>query len=269
MRCASVRKKGSLDQCPVAPVYGHTLCGRHARCKKPVLWVDVHRTRHAGLVRAQALIRGYLVRTRLALGGVGVLRRKGLTNDEDLVTLTETSCIDPFHYISVTESDKTWAFEFPTLFTWTLQSETPVNPYTKVPLSHDTQTRLFRMWTYRLRHRETTTVLSFHEACRLLAQVFQSKGFADIGASSFATVPKVVWGRVFRLLQQEFLAAYPLDSLVRRRGLLQCRRMEAMFPALSAPQYCQTAASTLLRILVVPRDPYLVCFSILSCFFRC
>ena len=268
-RCASVRKKGSLDQCPVSPVFGHTLCGRHARCKRPVLWTEVHKTRHGGLIRAQALVRGHLVRRRLALGGPGVLRRSGLSNDEDLVTMTETSKIAPFEYFGFSENGKTWAFEFPTLFTWALRSDVPINPYTKVALSSETRMRLFRTWCSRIRRRQPHTVLSFPETCRLLARIFQDNGFTDIGAQSFLDVPKGMWIRFFRILQQELLAMYAETDLVRRRGIMMCRRMEHFIHAGTHQVFCEISATNLLRLLTIPRDPYLVCFSVLSCFYRC
>jgi hypothetical protein len=267
-RCASVRKKGSLEQCPVAPVFGHTLCGRHARCKQPVLWIDVHRHRHRHLIRAQALIRGYLVRARLGLAGPGVLRRSGLSNDEDLVTTAETTRIDPFEYFAFTENGKIWAFEFPTLFTWALRSDVPINPYTKVPLSSDTRARLFRIWCFQIRHRKAHVSLTFLETCRLLARIFQDNGFADIGTRSFLDLLKGTWVRFFRVLQQELLTMYPESDLVRRRGIILCRRMEHFIHAGTHQVFCEISATNLLRLLTVPRDPYLLCFSILSCFYR-
>lgn len=267
-RCASVRKKGSLDPCPVPCLRGHTLCGRHARCKTPVLWVNVHQSRHSGLVRAQALIRGHLVRARLALAGPGVLRRSGLANDEDLATMTETRRIPPFDYVSFEENGKVWAFEFPTLFAWVLRSEVPANPYTKVPLTTETRRRLFQLWVARVRSRQSSP-LAFTESCRFLGHIFQDNGFADIGTTSFADLPKVTWIRFYRVLQQELLTLYPVDNLVRRRGIILCRRMEHFAPITGSSQYCQISTATLLRLLTVPPNPYLVCFSVLSCFYRC
>lgn len=268
-RCASVRKKGSVDQCPAHPVFGHTLCGRHARCKQPVLWADLHATRDAGLVRAQALIRGHLVRRRLALGGPGVLRRGGLSNDEDLVTMTEMTRIHPSEFIGFTENGKTWGFEFPTLFTWCLRSETPVNPYTKVPLSTEIRKRLFRMWISRIRNRRVPAELTFVEICQFLAHIFVDNGFADIGAQSFADVPRSTWIQFFRVLQQELLVMYPETSVLRRRGIMICRRMEHFMNSGPSHTYCLISTSNLLRLLTIPRDPYLLCFSVVSSFYRC
>lgn len=273
-RCASVRKKGSLDQCPTRPVYGHTLCGRHARCKHPVLWADVHRTRHAGLIRAQALVRGFLLRRQLALGGPGVLSRKDLANDDDLATLTETARMCPFDYFGFAENGKTWAFEFPTLFAWVLRTATPVNPYTKVPLSTDVRKRLFRMWAYRVRHRRAPSLTmdardQLRHTANYLAQIFVDNGFTDIGPQSFLDLPKSTWTQFFWTLQRDLIAMYAETHGLRRRGLTICRRMNFFIPHTTPSQYALIAQENLLRLLTYPRDPYLLCFTILSCFYRC
>lgn len=273
-RCASVRKKGSLDQCPARPVYGHTLCGRHARSKHPMLWADVNRTRHAGLIRAQAVVRGFLLRRQLALGGPGVLKRGDLANEEDLATLSDTRSMSPFDYFGFTENGKTWAFEFPTLFAWVLRTATPVNPYTKVPLATDVRKRLFRMWSYRIRHRRAPSLAmdlrdQLRHTANYLAQVFTDNGFTDIGPQSFLDLPKSTWTQFFWTLQRELIALYDETHVLRRRGLTICRRMNFFIPTTTAFQYAVVAQENLLRLLTYPRDPYLLCFTILSCFYRC
>jgi len=214
-------------------------------------------------------VRGHLVRRRLALGGPGVLRRSGLANDEDLVTMNEMTRIPPFDYVGFTENGKTWGFEFSTLFAWSVRSEAPLNPYTKVPLSSETRKRMFRMWVDRVRHHQLPGALSFSETCCFLAQIFQDNGFADVGARSFLEVSKTTWIRFFRTLQQELLAMLPETSLLRRRGILTCRRMEHFFHTLGSAVFCQIAVTNLLRLMTIPTEPYLFCFSVLSCFFRC
>jgi hypothetical protein len=183
--------------------------------------------------------------------------------------MTETSKIDPFEYFGFTENGKTWGFEFLTLFLWALRSNVPINPYTKVALSSDTRVRLFRTWCFRIRHRKAPNVLSSLETCRLLARIFQDNGFMDIGAQSFLDVPKGTWVRFFRILQQELLAMYAETDLVRRRGIMTCRRMEHFIHTGTHQVFCDISATNLLRLLTIPRDPYLLCFSILSCFYRC
>lgn len=235
-----------------------------------MLWADVHRDRHAGLVRAQAWVRGFLVRRQLALGGPGVLRRTDLANPEDLYTMTETSRISPFDYFGFTETGKTWAFEFPTLFMWVLRSADPVNPYTKVPLSTETRKRLFRMWSYRVRHRRAPVLTGdqLRHTANYLAQIFVDNGFLDIGPQSFLELPKATWTQFFWVLQRELIAMYAETHGLRRRGLMICRRMNFFIPNTTPSQYALIAQENLLRLLTYPRDPYLLCFTVLSCFYR-
>ena len=94
------------------------------------------------MVRAQALVRGWLLRKRLALGGPGVLRRSLVTNDEDLVTCESKETIRPFEYFGFEENGKVWCFSFPSLWKWAVRSHQPVNPYTKVPLDIETRKRM-------------------------------------------------------------------------------------------------------------------------------
>jgi hypothetical protein len=189
-------------------------------------------------------------------------------NDEDLVTMNETTRIHPLDYFGFEENGKTWAFESSTLFAWSLRSEIPNNPYTKTPLSVETRKRLFRLWSYRIRHRQGPNVFSVVETCRFLARIFQDNGFADVGTRSFLDITKPTWIRFYRVLQQELLTTYSETNTIRRRGVIVCRRMEHFVPTASSQAYCAIACTHLLRLMAVPRDPYLLCFSALSCFYR-
>ena len=140
--CASVRKRGSLDQCPLKALTGHTLCGVHARSKAVMLWAVVNQDKVGAATRVQAWIRGILLRRRLRLGGPGVLRRTGLSNDDDLVTCESSDRQYPLDYFAFEENGKVWWFDFGTLWKWAQRSTEPANPYTKVPLSVETRTRL-------------------------------------------------------------------------------------------------------------------------------
>jgi hypothetical protein len=201
------------------------------------------------------------------------LCRTVLANTEDLHTMTETSRISPFDYFGFTENGKTWAFEFPTLFAWVLRSANPVNPYTKVPLSSDTRKRLFRMWSYRVRHRRAPALTmdardELPHTANYLAQIFADNGFTDIGPQSFLELPKSTWVQFFWMLQRELIAMYAETNRLRRRGLMICRRMNFFVPNTTPSQYALIAQENLLRLLTYPRDPYLMCFTILSCFYR-
>ena len=188
--------------------------------------------------------------------------------------MNEKEKVHPFEYFGFDENGKTWWFEFATLFTWVLRSETPVNPYTKVLLSTDTRKRLFRMWVYRIKHRQSPVLaMTLHEGpghcANYLAQLFADNGFADVHAQSFLELSKPTWARFFRVLQNELMVAYSETNIIRRRGIILCRRMEHFAPVTTPQQFITTSLQTLLRLMTVPRDPYLVCFMVLSCFYRC
>ena len=130
MRCASVRKKGSDIQCPAKPLFGHTLCGRHAKCKNPILWSTTQHENIHHVIKLQSCIRGWLLRKRLALAGPGVLRRKEVSNDEDFNTMNEKEKVHPMDYFGFEEHGKIWWFEVKSIFQWTTMSFNILNPYT-------------------------------------------------------------------------------------------------------------------------------------------
>lgn len=274
-RCASVRRKDSLDPCPCYALRGHTLCGRHAKMSTPVLWADVFRPTAPRLVRAQARIRGWLVRNRLALAGPGVLNRKDVTNDEDLVTCVSKDDIHPWSYFAFEENGKVWAFAFSTLWTWTRQSLDPTNPYTKVPLSQDTRRRLREMWAYQQRHTVGLPVESLNPLDRLkqrwnvLAQMFRDNGFVDVHPENFLRFTGSEYHTMFALLQQDLMVVLHDKDPQREKIMRYCRRGLALNPPMPSGQYILQAAYVLMVILSIPKNPYSLVFSVLSAFYRC
>ena len=273
-RCASVRKKNSIDPCPCHALRGHTLCGRHAKMSSPVLWVQSFPLTPA-LVRCQARIRGWLVRKRLALAGPGVLSRKDLTNDEELVTCETKERLHPFEYFAFEEAGKVWWFAFPTIWTWCRQSDVPSNPYTKVPLSQDTRRRLREMWSFRHRRNLAVPVESLNPLERLrqrwniLIQTFQDNGFADIHPDEFMRFNGVDCLTMFSLLHQDLLVVLNDRDPHRDAILRYCRRALHSPPALPSGQYILQCSYILMVILSIPKNPYSIVFSVLSAFYRC
>ena len=242
--------------------------------KTPVLWTTVHRERYVGVARIQACVRGWLVRTRLRLAGPGVLSRKGLANDDDLVTCESKDRQHPMTYFAFVENGKTWWFDFQSLWHWTVRSHEPVNPYTKVPLSSDTRKRLRDIWGYHYRHRldlpdEAPT---FGERLRyrwnVLVQTFVDNGFVDLHPNQFLGLNREEYSTMFTLLHQDLLVVLRESDPQREKLLRYCRRGIVTAQAQRSLSVLQSSYIMLL-LLTIPKNPYSMVFSILSALYRC
>lgn len=275
VRCASVRKKGSLDPCDVAALKGHTLCGRHARCRVPVLWAERHATHGRGLEKLQGLIRGWLLRRRLALSGPGVLHRVNLANDEDVFTCESKDRQDPLDYFAFEEAGKTWWFGFASFWHWCSRTHDPVNPYTKVPLSVETRTRLWENWGVRLRSRvslpeePSTYTERLRYRWNVLSQLFSGFGFEDVHPMHFLDMSRTDYASMFILLKPDLEMLLPATDPTRERLLRICSYTARAAHTLQPPQYILQSTYTLLVLLALRRAPYSTAFSILSALLRC
>ena len=275
MLCASVRRKGGTDQCSSPAVRGHTLCGRHAKAKCPTLWSRIHQPRTVCAVKVQALVRGWLVRSRLRLGGPGVLSRAGLANDEELLTCEPKERHPPFEYIAFSEAGKVWWFDVSTLWKWCCQSPTPTNPYTNVPLSADTRKRLRMMWAYHQRHRlplpEESTVYDQRLRSRwnVVCQVFADHGFADALPTSFSAFGAKEFHTMFVLLERDLQVVLSESDPGKARAIRLCRRGIYRAQPVEPRLYVLWSVYTVLLLLTIHKDPYTMTFSVLSALYRC
>ena len=271
IQCIAVRRRGSVDQCPCRAVVGHSLCGKHVRARKVTVWTEVHKC--ADISRIQALFRGWILRKRLSMGGPGVLSRKDLANDEDLVTCEETA--HPMEYFAFTENGKTWWFEFSTIWLWCQKSLEPTNPYTKVPLSADTRKRLRALWAYRRRHGELTPRESdvFEDRLRgrwnILCQAFEDNGFADIHPNQFMRLGKANYYTAFRFLRADLQVSMRSTDPNFQRFMKWTTRGIQDSQRLTTVQYILQASFILMTMACMPADPYIAIFTILSALHRC
>jgi hypothetical protein len=268
--CASVRKKGSLEQCRSKALVGHTLCGIHAKCKVPRLWVDAHQDKVAPLVRIQAWGRGWCIRRRLALAGPGVLRRAGLSNDDDLETCETSDRQFPLDYFAFEENGKVWWFDFATLWKWAQRSTEPSNPYTKVPLSTETRTRLRKVWSYRRRHKEPIPAdpLLFNERLAMrwtiISQAIADCGFGTLPVDPFLNMTMHQYLRVFRFLRDDVEATLPGNRFASH--LIHRCLMTA--GAISSAQFVLQGSYALMAMLCHTESPFPLAFCILSALHR-
>lgn len=263
-RCAAVRKKGARDQCPVPAMKGHSLCRRHAAARTPVLWKEVHKA--SPVVRIQALARGWLLRRRLALAGPGVLSRKDLVNDDDLFTCESKDRQYPLNYFAFEEARKIYWFDAENLWQWMARSVEPVNPYTKIPLSNDVRKRL-REWGWRNRI-SCTDIDSTEETLRrrwnLIVHIFRENGFIDTHPMQFANFDRTDFKTMFVFLERDLQIVVPEKDIYRGRLLRICRRGQK-----GDGDEILHSVFLVLKMLSIPKDPYVLVFSILSAFMRC
>lgn len=272
MKCASIRKRGSTDQCGAPPLRGHTLCGRHARMKSPTLWSDQYAHKKPGVVRIQACVRGWLVRTRMTLGGPGILRRKDVMNDEDLVTYDEKDKVHPMDYFAFIENDKIWWFRFDTIYKWCLQQAEPTNPYTKTPLQTETRKRIRRIWDYKRRHREQLPEESQNVEERrrgrwnIICQLFEDNGFGNINPMTFHRLKRQDFIAIFRMLHDDIETLMKDTDTNKSRLLHFCER--GVFFA-NTNSHRISCPFVLMCILTRPQDSYVISFAVLSALYRC
>lgn len=268
MICAAVRKKGSHDQCPSKAVFGHSLCGRHAKAKKVVLWADVHR-KNVSIVNIQALIRGWLVRTRLKTAGPGVIDRRGVTNEDDLVTCQGKQEVHPDDYFAFTENGKVWWFVFPSLWSWAARSPRPVNPYTRTPLTEDTLKRMHDMWYLRWKQRRPIREPNQYEdrlrnRWNVICQLFANYGFGEIDPRHFYGYTKPQYAASIRMMIDDIQVAMP--DIPKRRTIMRfLRYLQSVY---RTPHYILHCTYIFMMMLFQFKDPYILAFTMLSAFYR-
>jgi hypothetical protein len=267
-RCLAVKKKGSTQQCTSHPLKGHTLCGTHARAKTVQVWKDVQVVDHRVVV-CQSVARKWAVLHRLRFGGPGVLKRKDLANDDELVSGEESNRQHPFEYFAFTENGKIWWFDFGTIWTWSLKSLTPSNPYTKVPLDKATRQRLRDFWSYRIRNHikipfepedvdeRLNTRLNF------LCQTFIDHGFTDVEPRQIANLSKQSHMTMWKFL---------FEDVANIEGPLRgwCRYMLArQITTCNTLTYVINSLRILMRYVTEKKEAYCTVFSVMSAIYRC
>lgn len=269
-RCASVRTRGSTLQCDENALWGHTLCSRHARNRVHTMWASVHTV--PNIHRVQALVRGWLLRKRLFLAGPGVLRRCGLANEEDVFTYETKDRQSPLEYFSFEENGKTWWFDFGGLWKWCGRATNPINPYTKVPLTLETRNRLRAGWAIRLHlglplpSEAPTFSDRLLQRCTILSQIFADFGFVDVRPQEFAGLDKEDYASLFVLLKPDIEMILPSSDPFREHALRLCDRSTR---AMQTNQYILHCVYTLMALLALHKNAYVLAFTILSARIRC
>jgi hypothetical protein len=273
MLCSSVRKKGSFDRCNARALPGYMLCGRHSKCKHVTFWVNPLLQHVKHVIHIQSVIRGWLLRKRLALAGPGVLRRKDLANLEDVETCTEYNREHPFTYFSFSEQGKVYWFNFNTLWKWCMEKIEPKNPYTNALLTHETLKRLRAIWTYNYRHDHSLMPLEskiVHDRVKgrwnILSQIFNANGFGIIAIDHCLHFSKRDYIAILRMIQRDLILLNNAKDAMICRELLKIRLYDMHRPGLSI---MLLALNTMTIMLNIVKDQYSLSFMILSAIYRC
>ncbi len=270
MRCLATKNKKSDDQCRSRPIVGLRFCGKHVRAKVPRLWVDVHAKKALPIIRFQAIVRGHQIRRHISLAGPGVLDRRNVTNDEDVVTCIEKDKVSPLDYFAFEENGKIWWFEFSTIWKWCLRSFHPANPYTKTLLTSDTRKRLRTLWGLRFRKRMLPPEESqmFIERLtgrwNIISQTFVDNGFEDVHPNMFIGLDKEAYRNFFRLLFNDLdrKLSETQSATLCRLYMKNCQGETDVRAILHASMY-------ILRMITMVPDPYPLVFKIMSALYRC
>lgn len=264
VRCAATKRRGATTQCTANAILGHTVCGIHARAKNVELWKD-NNVKDIRVSVCQSYARRWLVLRHLRLAGPGVLSRKGLANDEELVSCGEPSSQHPLNYFAFEENGKIWWFDFGSIWTWCLKSVDPSNPYTRCPLSTETRKRLREMWVLRtnrklalppepsvgddrIRHRWT-----------LLCQIFADNGFTDVSLDQLVRLGKLSHVAMWRFLREDSPLAFRPSVYMLCQQLLNS----------NSPSYIVNSLRMLIQLTTQQKEPYTTVFNVMSAIYRC
>lgn len=264
VRCAAVKKKGSTLQCTAKALIGHSFCGTHAKAKTAEVWKDI-REKDIRITKCQSIVRRWLVLRQLRLGGPGVLHRKDLANDEELVTFVESGRQHPFSYFAFKETDKTWWFDFDTLWVWSLKAIEPTNPYTRMPLTAEVRMRLREAWAFRLRHGLEVPAdprnVDERIRCRwnMLHQTFADNGFVDVTLNQLTRLSKQSHVAMWRFLRD--------DSP--RASTLAGHMLTASIVNAGSVMYIVNSLLNLMKVVTLEKEPYETVFAVMSAIYRC
>lgn len=146
-RCIACKNKTSSDRCDRRKKTGFDFCGIHTKTVNIRLWSPyflIPASEQTGIIKFQALWRGYFERKLNKLRGIGLLKRSVCMNDSELVSGEEKEKFDPFYYFSFEDDGIVYWFDIRSIFNWTFGKLSPTNPYTRKEINYSD---MFRMRT--------------------------------------------------------------------------------------------------------------------------
>ena len=277
--CAAIKNKTSTDRCPYKAAKGLKFCGRHAKVKDPKLWSDLV---HADdkIVLIQKVWRGYYIRHRLKLAGPGVLKRSVCHNEEELVTMDSKTEVSPLDYFAFEEAGKVYWFDIRSISEQLRRMNTPNNPYTREPLSMETRTRLRKLATLRNRlklptqheqARNTDPIEMILSRWRQVSQISEECGFFGINPELFASLNRTQLFMFVNMMRQDTLALaneHKSNPTILKYAAWFKRLINEYSTGVEYVRFSFLVSTVLSIILHECRDPYTMCFVIMSALYR-
>ena len=277
MLCESVKNKSSTERCSAKALKNLRFCGKHAKMKVPRLWIDKDDKTRC-VLRIQKIWRGIRVRRLMNLQGPGVLNRTYCHNDEDLVTCQGKTEVHPGNYFSFDEGGKIYWFDFRSIYSWSLEHIRPTNPFTRQELTLETRQRIKEIAFLR----ENKLMPLFHDLGRamdfkkvfvdrwmLIGQYLDENMFEDISPVVFTEMNRTQFW-LFSSFMCESLLVWAKEKKHphSRRNIYyawmkNCWRRQTLELATTS-NVAYYVAGTLLKILKDCKQPYEVCFQIMS-----
>lgn len=279
MSCASCKNRTSFERCPSKCLLGSLFCGKHIKAKHLRLWAVVNNV-GPKVVRIQTVWRGYAIRRWIKLAGPGAMCRKECHNEEELVTLSDKQTVSPLDYFSFKEGNKLFWFDVRSIAQFASTNSTPINPYTRQPLSFESRRRLRELCLLRHgknilnRHSESkrTVTEAISDNCSQIGQIIEENGFFDLHPLTIMSLNR---SQLFVILTMVYidmraLAAEHTSPYSRRHKHLAWIRatLTKYHSTLDGKKYLYMVSRMMLSILNDTDSQYSVCFVIMSSLFR-
>ena len=282
MSCISCKNKSSTERCPSKPLLGSQFCGKHIRCKNPRVWTQVNNIdKH--IVKIQSFWRGWWLRNQLKLAGPGVLQRKVIHNEDELVTCDSVSSIHPLDYFAFEEGGKIYAFDIRSLITWFHKGTQPINPQTKQEIPLEVRHRFRELVNYRFRYAKECFHDPESEKSKIkqtsmrwvrITQQLEENGFEGVNPvrlSMMNTQQIWVFASMLRVDLQVLAMDHKNSPESRRQKQVQWigyLMREQFRHAKTLDDFVHALSGLLVSILGVSRNPYPFCFAIMSALYR-
>ena len=278
--CASCKNRTSNERCTNTALPGISLCGTHAKVRCPRLWHVVNNL-DSKITLISKLWKGYLVRKRIKMAGIGGLNRSMCHNSEELVSLEPISSVDLFDYFGFEENGKVYGFDVRTILDTMQRNLVPTNPYTRQPLTIEDRKRLREIYSYRVRHKLDTsyehntlrtTDLILINRWTQLSQIIEENGFFNTNPNLFLGLNKSQLYAFLAMIHNDlktWAAEHKPPHSKRFLYVFWTNNVMKRYPnAQSVAEYSFFVSSILLSVLYDSVEPYPICFIIMSALYR-